>query len=88
MKEKIDSFKKVVPVAIALRKKGMKDRHWESLSQQTKVDIKPEEGFCLNTVIEKGMIDHADICEDIGEKAFKEFNIEKSLKKMKGEWEG
>jgi dynein heavy chain len=88
MKEKIDDFRKVVPVAIALRKKGMKERHWEALSKETGIEIKPEEGFCLNTVIEKGMVEHADVCEDIGEKAYKEFNIEKSLKKMKDDWEG
>lgn len=88
MKEKIDEFKKVVPVAIALRKKGMKERHWEALSKETGIEIAPEEGFTLNTVIEKGMVEHAEVCEDIGEKAYKEFNIEKSLVKMKAEWEG
>jgi dynein heavy chain len=88
IKEEIDGFKKVVPVAIALRKKGMKDRHWEMLSKETGTEIGPCEGFNLNKVIELGMVDHADTCEDIGEKAYKEFNIEKSLAKMKGDWEG
>jgi len=86
--DEIDGFKKVVPVAIALRKKGMKDRHWEMLSKETKVEIAPCEGFNLNMVIEKGMVDFADTCEDIGEKAYKEYNIEKSLAKMKGDWIG
>lgn len=88
MKDKIDEFKKVVPVAIALRKKGMQDRHWDALSKESGIEIRPEEGFCLNTVIEKGMVEHSELCEDIGEKAYKENNIEKSLKKMKSEWEG
>lgn len=34
------------------------------------------------------MIEHGDVCEDVGEKAYKEFNIEKSLVKMKADWEG
>lgn len=84
----VEDFKKVVPVAIALRKKGMKDRHWEMLSKETKIEIAPCEGFNLNMVIEKGMVNHADICEDVGEKAYKEYNIEKSLAKMKGDWIG
>lgn len=88
MKSKIDDFKKVVPVAIALRKKGMKERHWESLSKESGIEIAPDEGFNLQKVIDLGMVEHADACEDIGEKAFKEFNIEKNLIKMKGEWEG
>lgn len=58
------------------------------LSEETKVEIGPCEGFNLNMVIEKGMVEHAEICEDVGEKAYKEYNIEKSLAKMKGDWEG
>jgi len=88
MKSKIDDFKKTVPVAIALRKKGMKERHWESLSKETGIEIAPDEGFNLQKVIDLGMVDHADTCEDIGEKAYKEFNIEKNLIKMKADWEG
>jgi dynein heavy chain len=34
-----------------------------------------------------GLVDHLTICEEVGERASKEYNIEKSLKKMKGEWE-
>jgi len=88
MKEAIDGFKKVVPVALSLRKQGMQDRHWTALSEATKIQIAPTEGFNLNKVIELGMVEHADTCEDVGEKAYKEHNIEKSLKKMKGEWAG
>ena len=29
MKEKIDEFKPKVPLALALRKEGMQDRHWD-----------------------------------------------------------
>lgn len=87
MKAKIDDFKPVVPVAMALRKKGMQDRHWEALSKETGVQIHSnEEGFNLAKVIEKGMVDHAEACEDVGEKAYKEHNIEKNLAKMQADW--
>lgn len=33
-----------------------------------------------------GMLKHLDTCEDIGERAFKEFHIEKSLIKMQNDW--
>jgi dynein heavy chain len=29
MKKNIDDFKPYVPLAVALRKEGMKDRHWD-----------------------------------------------------------
>jgi hypothetical protein len=38
--------------------------------------------------MDKGMVDHAEACEDVGEKAYKEHNIEKSLAKMQADWEG
>lgn len=88
MKQKIDDFKPVVPIAVALRKQGMVDRHWDEISNNVGFDIRPVEGFTLNMVVEKGMLNHPEICEDVGEKASKEHHIEKSLAKMTGEWEG
>ena len=88
LKGKIDDFKPIVPVAVSLRKKGMVDRHWDELSKGVGFDIRPVEGFTLNSVIEKGLVEHSQVCEDVGEKAFKEFGIEQSLAKMLTEWEG
>jgi len=57
MKGAIDDFKQVVPVALALRKQGMQDRHWAALSERTKIQIAPTEaGFTLNKVIDLGMV--------------------------------
>jgi len=47
IKEDIDAFKPIVPLAEALRKDGMFDRHWKELSDAVGIDIKPEEGFTL-----------------------------------------
>jgi hypothetical protein len=32
------------------------------------------------------MLKFLDICEEVGEKAYKEYHIEKSLIKMMGDW--
>ena len=88
IKKGVDDFKTTVPLAVALRKDGMKERHWDQITEKVGFDIRPEEGFTLTNVIEKGMLDHIQTAEDVGEKAFKEFNIEKSLAKMKKDWEG
>lgn len=87
MKKQIDAFKPYVPLAVYLRKDGMKDRHWDQISEQVGFDIRPTEDFTLTTVIEKGMLEHVDLCEEVGERAYKEFHIEKSLAKMKADWE-
>ena len=79
MKKNIDDFKPYVPLAVALRKEGMKERHWDQISEKVKFDVRPVEGFTLTTVINAGMLNNLDVCEEVGEKAYKEFHIEKSL---------
>jgi dynein heavy chain len=86
MKKNIDEFKPYVPLAVALRKDGMKDRHWDAISAKVGFDIRPVEGFTLTSVIDAGMLKNIDVCEDVGEKAYKEFHIEKSLNKMMNDW--
>ena len=86
MKKNIDDFKPYVPLAVALRKDGMKDRHWDQISAKVGFDIRPQEGFNLTTVIESGMFKHIEIAEEVGERAYKEFHIEKSLVKMQADW--
>jgi dynein heavy chain len=82
----VDDFKPVVPIAMSLRKTGMVERHWDNISAAVGFEIRPTEGFTLQTCIDKGLLAHTELCEDTGEKAYKEYNIEKSLKKMKDEW--
>ena len=86
MKKNIDEFKPYVPLAVALRKEGMKDRHWDQISDKVKFDIRPVEGFTLTSVIDAGMLKYLDVCEEVGEKAYKEYHIEKSLNKMVNDW--
>ena len=88
VKGKVDDFKPTVPVAVALRKQGMKDRHWDALSAAVGFDIRPTEDFTLTKVVDLGMLKHAEIADEIGEKAYKEYHIELSLQKMKEAWEG
>jgi len=88
MKAKVDAFKPIVPLALALRKEGMVDRHWDQVSGAVGFDIRPTEGFTLQAVVDKGLLAQCDLCEEVGEKAFKEHHIETSLKKMQEMWEG
>jgi dynein heavy chain len=32
------------------------------------------------------MLTHLELCEEVGERAYKEYHIEKSLNKMQGDW--
>lgn len=86
MKAQIDAFKPIVPLAVALRKEGMKERHWKAISEGSGIECYPDEDFTLQKLIDMGMAPHVVLCEEVGEKAQKEFYIEKSLVKMKAEW--
>jgi dynein heavy chain len=87
LKSQIDKFKPYVPLAVSLRKDGMAERHWAEITKNVGFQVEPKEEFALKDIIEMGLVDHITICEEVGERASKEYNIEKSLKKMKGEWE-
>ena len=41
VKGKLDEFRPKVPVMVALRKKGMTDRHWEQISNRVGFEVKP-----------------------------------------------
>jgi len=86
MRTSIEEFKPQVPIVLALRTEGMKDRHWDMLSQKVGFEVKPYEGFTYQKCIEMKLIEHTESIVDIGEKAGKEYNIETSLIQMKQEW--
>jgi dynein heavy chain len=52
IKGEVDEFKPLVPLALALRTDGMKERHWEIISEKVGFEVKPYEGFTFNHCIE------------------------------------
>ena len=64
---------------VGLRKKGMTDRHWEQISTKVGFEVKPTSDFTFQKVIDMGLINHSDVCIEVGERASKEYNIEMSL---------
>jgi len=49
-KDEIDVFKKRVPLLVALKRDGMKDRHWEDISKRVGFEIKPDDDFNFTKV--------------------------------------
>jgi len=87
IKANIDEFKPKAPLLVALRKEGMMERHWTEISTKSGIEINPEmEGFNFQMCLDRGLLQHVALAEEVGEKAFKEFNIEKQLDIMEEEW--
>lgn len=82
IKSQIDEFKPKVPLLVSLRKQGMNDRHWGEISKRVGFPVKPSEGFTFTKVLEMGLLDHVDVCVEVGEKAAKEYMIETMLDQM------
>jgi dynein heavy chain len=71
VKAQLDEFRPKVPVMVALRKKGMVDRHWEQISTKVGFEVKPDAEFNFKKVIDMGLINFPDICIEVGERASK-----------------
>ena len=42
VKAQLDEFRPKVPVMVALRKKGMTERHWDQISAKVGFPVKPD----------------------------------------------
>lgn len=90
IKGELVQFKAKVPLLVALKARGIKQRHWQELSKKTGLDLDPEKipGFSFQKLLDLGMMKHKEHCLEIGAKANKEFAIEENLSRMKQKWEG
>uniref|UniRef100_A0A667J1Y3 Dynein axonemal heavy chain 3 n=1 Tax=Lynx canadensis TaxID=61383 RepID=A0A667J1Y3_LYNCA len=75
VKMKIEKFKQHIPILSISCNPGMKDRHWQQISEIVGYEIKPTETTCLSNIL-----------EPIGAAASKEYSLEKNLEKMKLDW--
>jgi dynein heavy chain len=41
VKAEVEDFKPKVPLLVALRTKGMNERHWKDIREKSQLDIKP-----------------------------------------------
>ncbi|XP_044246158.1 dynein axonemal heavy chain 3 [Ursus arctos] len=86
VKVKIEKFKQHIPILSISCNPGMKDRHWQQISEIVGSEIKPTETTCLSNMLEYGFSKLIDKLEPIGAAASKEYSLEKNLEKMKSDW--
>ncbi|XP_069698472.1 dynein axonemal heavy chain 7 [Periplaneta americana] len=86
VRENIEGFREHMPIVQTLGNPGMKERHWEKVSELVGFPIKPGPDLTLERVVDFGLEEFLPRFEAISEAATKENNLEKSLNKMKKEW--
>ncbi|XP_063282706.1 dynein axonemal heavy chain 1 [Pelobates fuscus] len=87
IKSRIEEFKPYIPLIQGLRNPGMRNRHWEILSDQIQINIKPKANLTFTRCLEMNLQDHIESIAKVAEIAGKEYSIEQALDKMVNEWE-
>ncbi|CCI45148.1 unnamed protein product [Albugo candida] len=86
IRTQIAAFRPHVPLILALRNPGMKDRHWTQMNQEIKMNFRPDRGMRLSYVLDIGLERHLDSITRICETSGKEFTIEKTLSTLEEQW--
>ncbi|KAK4472821.1 hypothetical protein MN116_004037, partial [Schistosoma mekongi] len=84
---KIEEFKEHLPLIRTLFNPGLRDRHWQQISEIVGFTLNNEEGMCLSKLIDMHLESHIPKFDSISEAASKENSLEKTLDKMHKEWE-
>ena len=86
VKAKVEEFKEHMPLVQTLFNPGLRDRHWDKISDIVGFSIKPDETSCLSKFVDMNLEPYIAKFEGISEAASKEFALEKALEGMKKEW--
>ncbi|XP_078389870.1 dynein axonemal heavy chain 2 [Cetorhinus maximus] len=87
-KNKVQQFKKTMPLIADLRNPAMRDRHWNSIKDEVqKLFDQTSDDFTLEKIIELGLDQHSDAISSISSAATKELSIEMALEAIKKTWE-
>mmetsp|Transcript_3023 Transcript_3023/g.9072 ORF Transcript_3023/g.9072 Transcript_3023/m.9072 type:complete len:4073 (+) Transcript_3023:47-12265(+) len=87
LKGRIDEFQQKIPLISALCNKGMRDRHWERVSEVVGKPFKPTDSTTLASILTPTLEAKLPALEEISASASKEFSLEKALDKMHTDWQ-
>ncbi|KAK3782184.1 hypothetical protein RRG08_032935 [Elysia crispata] len=87
IKVNIENFKPYVPLIQGLTNPGLRQRHWDAMSNEIGVKLKPSPNLTFTKCLEMKLEDYIDAIVKVSEVAAKEYAIELALNKMESEWE-
>ncbi|XP_076449948.1 dynein axonemal heavy chain 7-like [Babylonia areolata] len=86
VKVKVEEFKQHLPLVQTLFNPGLRDRHWDKISEIVGFNLKPDESSCLTKFVDMNLEQYIPKFEGISEAASKEYALEKALDTMKKDW--
>eukprot|EP00842_Homolaphlyctis_polyrhiza_P004869 jgi/Hompol1/5383/HPOL_004407-RA len=87
VKNKLEKFRSHLPLITVLRNPGLRDRHWEQMGQIVGQPILPDETTSLTKILDLNLTPFLSQFEAISDAASKEHSLQKTLAKMREDWE-
>lgn len=76
IRARIEEFKPYIPLIQGLRNPGMRNRHWEVLSNEININVRPKANLTFARCLEMNLQDHIASISKVAEVAGKEYTIE------------
>lgn len=87
IKERIDAFKKTMPLISDLRNPAMRPRHWKSLMDTIQTRFEPaSDNFTLDSIVQLRLDQHAEFIGEMSVNATKELAIEQGIFSIAETW--
>ncbi|KAM6934818.1 dynein axonemal heavy chain 7 [Xenentodon cancila] len=88
VKDKVEDFKKHIPMVQVFCNPGLRRRHWDAMSKLADISIYPGDGqACMAHFLSMNLEQYLSSFESISETASKENSLEKAMEKMASEWD-
>ena len=87
LRGELENFSTKLPLIRAMRAEGIRDRHWQCISDMVGVNINPHSQlFTLSGLLSIGIAKYETQISEIADRSNKELNIERQLVKMNEAW--
>ena len=86
-KEKVDQFKKALPLIQDLRNEALRDRHWSQLMEHIGKVFDPKgSDFTLSKVVDLGLPNYGELVSSLSNSASKELMVERAVIGLQNTW--
>ncbi|OWK63542.1 Dynein heavy chain 7, axonemal [Lonchura striata] len=85
--DQIKEFKENIPTVVVFCNPGMRERHWQQMSDIVGYDITPDAGTTLRKVLKQNLSPYLEQFTTISVCASKEFSLEKAMHTMMETWD-
>ncbi|UJR33040.1 hypothetical protein I4U23_020499 [Adineta vaga] len=87
LRERIDTFRRIIPLIESLYNPHMRSRHWEQIKRETEKTFEHESNqFTLEQILNLHFEENIQVITEISENATKEYAIERIVEKIMQTW--